>query len=66
MSNTKPQFDLEWEAFLYASGEMSPEQTDAFESRMLQDPAVADAVSEAVAVTCALVTTCGSAVENAS
>ncbi|MBI1310918.1 hypothetical protein GC176_06380 [bacterium] len=42
--------DLDWLALLYVCGELSADEADCFESRLLAEPAVAEAVSRTVAL----------------
>src|SRR5260221_10160936 len=43
-----PQHDLEWQSFLYASGEMSRIEAEAFEGRLGEDQQAREAVAQAV------------------
>ncbi len=44
----EPESDLHWNAFLYVSGELSPEETSSFENLLADDQGARDAVIQAV------------------
>ncbi len=44
----EPESDLSWTAFLYISGELSPEESSAFERRLDEDQDAREAVASAV------------------
>lgn len=46
-----PQSELEWQAFLYVSNEMSAEEAVAFENRLAEEQAAREAVVAAVELT---------------
>ena len=50
----EPESDLSWTAFLYISGDLSPEAATAFERRLADDQEAREAVAEAVELAGAL------------
>ena len=44
----EPQHDLDWQAFLYVSGEMIDADLQAFEGRLAEDQSAREAVAQAV------------------
>lgn len=46
-----PNSELEWQAFLYVAAEMSPDECDAFERRLLDDQPAREAVARMVELT---------------
>lgn len=46
--------DLDWQAFLYVSGEMSADESQAFEMRLADDQAAREAVAAAVEIATAV------------
>jgi anti-sigma-K factor RskA len=52
--NPEPESDLHWTAFLYVSGELTPEESSAFERRLDEDQDAREAVASAVELSGAL------------
>jgi hypothetical protein len=44
----EPESDLHWKAFLYVSGDLPADESEAFESCLLEDQSARDAVTSAV------------------
>jgi hypothetical protein len=53
--NTQPENQLEWSAFCYAAGELSPAEAAAFEELLAQDQSAREALARAVELTQAVV-----------
>src|SRR5688572_17831025 len=47
--------ELDWSAFCYASGEMTPAEAEAFEQRLSDDQAAREALARAVEITQAVI-----------